>query len=449
MTPDEARTILGLGTNATAAEIKDSVHRLAFKYHPDRHVGAASDLVDLAQQQFVRIQEAGELLTNVLTGSAAENEAEQAEAHFREIEQGIDAAELARDWETAFRLAGEYLQYQPHNTRGLLARVHSAIQLQDWDSAIGAANALMSSNQRAALVYLGRAYEGKGIWSLAERSYRGAQKLHIGLPEETAILCRLALSLLVQCQTQFSQQQLDEADRITDRVALTADREILAALRQRIETLQNEQLLLQSTANQSACPRCGFNYAFRNGPCGHCNYPSTGQAPSATSQEADAEREDASGSGRFLGVFILGALVLLLVLVFFALHVIGNFNNRVHETQQQWEKETTPQVIPENQLPSTPEPTDDHWRQARAEGRIESIRVEYVFYEPVVRGEKNAALATTFNARREEEKDNLKQQGYQFRKRTQETFLKRTSSSDEPDYRHEVVEIWERVKPKN
>ncbi|MGB0933859.1 MAG: J domain-containing protein [Lishizhenia sp.] len=55
---DKYFKILGLSNNASAKEIKKAYRKLVFKYHPDK------DASDFAQEQFLKIQEAYEILTD-------------------------------------------------------------------------------------------------------------------------------------------------------------------------------------------------------------------------------------------------------------------------------------------------------------------------------------------------------------------------------------------------
>lgn len=58
----QAREILGVGPNATAAEISKRFRELSITYHPDRHVNAASVLKQLAAEKFAKIVQAVEIL---------------------------------------------------------------------------------------------------------------------------------------------------------------------------------------------------------------------------------------------------------------------------------------------------------------------------------------------------------------------------------------------------
>ncbi len=56
---DEARKLLGLGENATIAEIKDAYRKLAVKYHPDKCAGGGKKE---CEEMFKKINLANETL---------------------------------------------------------------------------------------------------------------------------------------------------------------------------------------------------------------------------------------------------------------------------------------------------------------------------------------------------------------------------------------------------
>ena len=60
--------ILGISPSATSGQIKVAYRRLALKYHPDRN---PDDL--LAEQKFVQIAEAYEILSNPIKRSKYDN----------------------------------------------------------------------------------------------------------------------------------------------------------------------------------------------------------------------------------------------------------------------------------------------------------------------------------------------------------------------------------------
>lgn len=57
-----SRTVLDVGEEATPEEIKESYHRLAKIWHPDRHQGASAEEKARAQERFMEIKEAKETL---------------------------------------------------------------------------------------------------------------------------------------------------------------------------------------------------------------------------------------------------------------------------------------------------------------------------------------------------------------------------------------------------
>ena len=61
---DRARTILGVANNATQREVKERYRELAKLWHPDKHHG---DAKDTANERFMEIKEAYEILDNLFT----------------------------------------------------------------------------------------------------------------------------------------------------------------------------------------------------------------------------------------------------------------------------------------------------------------------------------------------------------------------------------------------
>lgn len=55
---------LGLGQDATEAEIKKAYRKSALKYHPDRHSGSTDEQKEEAEKKFKRIGEAYALLSD-------------------------------------------------------------------------------------------------------------------------------------------------------------------------------------------------------------------------------------------------------------------------------------------------------------------------------------------------------------------------------------------------
>lgn len=60
---DRAFEVLGLSSNASADEIKKAYRKLVKKYHPDRYIGHKEEVIASAQQQFIEIQQAYELIS--------------------------------------------------------------------------------------------------------------------------------------------------------------------------------------------------------------------------------------------------------------------------------------------------------------------------------------------------------------------------------------------------
>ena len=56
--------ILGVNKNATQDEIKNAYHKLAMKFHPDRHVNDSEEEKKKAEEKFKEISEAYEVLSN-------------------------------------------------------------------------------------------------------------------------------------------------------------------------------------------------------------------------------------------------------------------------------------------------------------------------------------------------------------------------------------------------
>lgn len=102
MTPEEARSLLGVTPGATAEEIKHAVRKLSVRYHPDRHVGATPDLLELAQREFARVRQAEE----VLLASDGQPESCAGDDHDAAYSQGCEliASEDSADQSRAFQL---------------------------------------------------------------------------------------------------------------------------------------------------------------------------------------------------------------------------------------------------------------------------------------------------------------------------------------------------------
>lgn len=75
-----AYRVLGLTEDATQEEIKRRYKKLAVKWHPDRH----TDDKEEAQQKFMEIQEAYEILSNIKTRRAAKNSRTRGEFDHRD-----------------------------------------------------------------------------------------------------------------------------------------------------------------------------------------------------------------------------------------------------------------------------------------------------------------------------------------------------------------------------
>ncbi|MEX1033493.1 MAG: J domain-containing protein [Cellvibrionaceae bacterium] len=59
----EAYAVLGLEKEASLAEIKKAYRRLAQNYHPDRYVSVEAEAREAAEHNFLRVQQAYEVLS--------------------------------------------------------------------------------------------------------------------------------------------------------------------------------------------------------------------------------------------------------------------------------------------------------------------------------------------------------------------------------------------------
>jgi uncharacterized protein len=147
MTPDEARSLLGLGAMATADEIKQAVRRLRVRFHPDRHVGAPPDLVTLAQREFDSARQAEEVL--LASGRQTEESAStDNDATFnlgRELLESKDDADHSRAFQLLLKAAnGGHANAQTWTgyclERGIGTTMNSAAAMQWYLAAAMAGN---------------------------------------------------------------------------------------------------------------------------------------------------------------------------------------------------------------------------------------------------------------------------------------------------------------------
>ncbi len=141
MTPEEARSLLGVTPGATAEEIKHAVRKLSVRYHPDRHVGANAELVQLAQREFSRVQEAGRTLIHLLQDTHATDSA----AEYTELERAVALLEQG-DAAAAYEISGRILSGHPNHEGALTVRVRAAWAVEDRETALVCSRRLVETN---------------------------------------------------------------------------------------------------------------------------------------------------------------------------------------------------------------------------------------------------------------------------------------------------------------